>query len=212
MNSQIRFTALIVALLLGTAACTHNSDSPAEITGKTADCNKLKSSIPKDFIQGTVEVPEDYDHPEGQKIHVFYYGRVGTAENPTIVFFNGGPVSDSHGSWQSPTRITDQSEEAKKIWPMIFIDQRGTGCSSEFPRLQSEAEYIRYAHWGSKEIVKDAEVIRKKIQGGLRWKAFGQSYGGFITQRYLQVAPEGIRSMHVHGFTSGRDIDQWMAG
>lgn len=201
----------ILSLTASLAACSHNDSTPAP--PPPTKCQKLIASLPSDYIHGTVTVPEDYADPNGRKIQVFYYGRLGTDPNfPTIVFFNGGPGGSSHSSFKAMTKINDSSADAKVHLPILYIDQRGTGCSTPYLSSVTQlSDLIRLSHYGSTEIVKDAEVVRKTLLGGQKWKVFGQSFGGLISKRYLQVAPEGIRSLHVHGFSSTNDETVWLS-
>ena len=60
-------------------------------------CKAFMATLPESFFKGFVTVPEDYDNPRARQIKVFYYGRLEKDKDP-IVFFNGGPASDSHSS------------------------------------------------------------------------------------------------------------------
>lgn len=158
--------------------------------------------------QGKVEVPEDYNNPEGRKIEVFYYGRIRPGMEP-VVFFNGGPASDSHGS---ATILEDfiKNPDAQKL-SFIYIDQRGTGCSSPFPTEPTPEVVERLTHYTSTEIVKDSEVIREKLFGPQsQWKIFGQSYGGLIVHRYAITAPHSVKGAFAHGFSLMKDQTEWL--
>lgn len=164
---------------------------------ESQDCADFKNEIPAFFIQGSIEVPENWDQPNGRKINVFYYGqtRISHKSETPVVFFNGGPSQNSHipfGQFQTNAKSS--------LIPIIYIDQRGTGCSSPYPDTK-DADFInRIQHYGSRSIVKDAEALRLHLLGSKKkWKVFGQSYGGFIAHRYLEIAPEGISSIYIHG-------------
>ncbi len=208
----LRTTAALI-LTLGTWGCSRSKDNkvPPPLTSTGESCEVFKKALPKDVIQGYVEVPEDYEDPNGHKIKVFYYGRTGTVTNPTIVFFNGGPSGDSHSSYQSLESKKLEQGVTNSQFPLLYIDQRGTGCSTLYPKVQTIEDLIRLGHYGSREIVLDAETIRNKVQGKKTWKVFGQSFGGLIGKRYLQIAPKGIRSIHVHGFSNTQDDLGWLA-
>ena len=166
-------------------------------------CAEFKKTIPKDWFQDTIEVPEDPKNPEGQKIKVFYYGKITPGQTPTV-FFNGGPGSDSHYSSKSLRLWQKQRDPHEKIsW--VFIDQRGNGCSDFFPQGNSEESISRLSHYGSDGIVADAEVIRKKLLGNKPWIAFGQSFGGYITHRYFIEHPRSLKAGFSHGNTINSD-------
>lgn len=226
----MKTTLILAVLALGLAACQpQNQEKPIRIQSLTKQeiqalhvslqtglpleealqmedpCENFDSLLPKDYIQGSVQVPEDYSNPQGRKIKVFYYGKIEAGKDP-IVFFNGGPGSDSHSSYS----VMQRAPEAKKL-SFIFVDQRGTGCSDAFPNEPTKETVQRLTHYGSTEIVKDSEVIREKLLGAKsQWKVFGQSYGGLITHRYAIEAPRSIKGAFAHGFSLMNDQTEWL--
>jgi len=159
--------------------------------------------------QGHVTVPEDYSNPQGRQIKVFYYGRIQAGKDP-VIFFNGGPGSDSHGSAQIIENDYIQSPEVHKL-SFVYIDQRGTGCSDAFPTDPTKETVERLTHYTSDNIVRDSEVVREKLFGaGSKWKIFGQSYGGLIVHRYAMLAPESIKGAYAHGFSLMKDQTAWL--
>ena len=159
--------------------------------------------------QGYVTVPEDYANPHGRQIKVFYYGRVQPGKGP-VVFFNGGPASDSHGSANILENYFIQAPEVHQQ-SFVYIDQRGTGCSDAFPSDPTEETVERLTHYTSENIVRDSEVVREKLFGaGSKWKIFGQSYGGLIVHRYALEAPQSVQGAFAHGFSLMKDQTQWL--
>jgi pimeloyl-ACP methyl ester carboxylesterase len=179
---------------------------------RSEKCANFKASLPGDWFQSTAQLPEDPSQPLGRKIEVFYYGKLNAGTVP-VVFFNGGPGSDSHGSYKSLTSKQQNRFDSKKLISWVFIDQRGTGCSSAYPEVKSKedlqqpsAELLaRFSHYGSSEIVADAEAIRKSLIGNQPWVVFGQSYGGHIVHRYLLAAPKSVKSAFSHGYAVNDD-------
>ncbi len=163
-----------------------------------SDCAAFKNEdIPAYYIQGTLEVPENWDQPHGQKINIFYYGQthINHKSETPVVFFNGGPSQNSHIPFAQ-----FQTHTKSSLIPIIYIDQRGTGCSSAYPDTLDKDFLSRMQNYGSRSIVKDAEALRSHLLGSHRkWKIYGQSYGGFIAHRYLEIAPEGIAAIYSHG-------------
>ncbi len=191
ISNQLNKILISFACLISFAVCL----SAQAI--ETQDCTDFKNEIPAFFIRGSIEVPENWDQPHGQKISVFYYGQTHIkhkSETP-VVFFNGGPSQSSHipfGQFQTNAKSS--------LVPIIYIDQRGTGCSSPYPDTQDKDFLSRMQNYGSRSIVKDAEALRSHLLGQQKkWKVFGQSYGGFIAHRYLEIAPEGIAVIYAHG-------------
>ena len=184
--------------MLGPLASSHahaTSLSPAQ-----ADCQTFRSRLDPSLVQGFLNVPEDWNQPRGRKIRVFYYARLlrdssGAVIRPTV-FFNGGPANDSHSSYD-----TLEHRSSAQTLSMIYLDQRGTGCSDPYPESPiSLSTARRLTLYGSRSIVRDAEALRAQLLGkDGKWAAFGQSYGGEIVQRYIELAPAGLTSAFAHG-------------
>lgn len=187
--------------------------SPSQVA--TADtlpdpCETFRKTIPSDWQQGHLEVPEDPTSPDGIKIKVFYYGKI-LADVPPTVFFNGGPGISSHGSFRLFQTTQTKLDPDKKI-SFVFIDQRGNGCSAYYPQetvfgTDADGEDItdrekiidRLVHYGSRGIVSDSEFVRRHLLAEKKWNIFGQSFGTHVVHRYLQIAPAGVQSAHGHG-------------
>lgn len=166
-------------------------------------CTSFKSSLPRDWFQQTLEVPENPEVPDGQKIHIFAYGKVNPHSVPSI-FFNGGPGADSHSSFRVLRGNQSVRDSSKKI-SFIFIDQRGNGCSDFYPQSNaltantiSNETLQRLSHYGSREIVSDAESLRRQLFQNKKWNVFGQSYGAFIVHRYVLEKPDSVHAALAH--------------
>jgi pimeloyl-ACP methyl ester carboxylesterase len=179
------------------------------LRSETETCARFRESLPADFESDLITVPEDWTRPLGKQIQVFYYLRRakradGTPAQP-VVFFNGGPSFDSHGVSQML-----ESLEGSTALTFVYIDQRGTGCSDPYPSVKTDA--ARLPFYGSRAIVQDAEAIRSRVFGPFtRWHAFGQSYGGFIVHRYLEIAPQGLSGAFAHGASVMSLPEAWVA-
>ncbi len=185
---------VLLLLTLMTVLMTRFEAYANDLSPQAQECEDFKVEIPAYFTKGLITVPEDWSHPEGPKMKVFYYGNFGGPHEIPIIFFNGGPTFHSHvafGQIQTNAKSSDL--------PIIYMDQRGTGCSDPYPTDLTTANIERLALYGSRAIVKDAEALRKLVLKNRKWKVYGQSFGGLIAHRYLEVAPEGIASLHIHG-------------
>ncbi len=172
-----------------------NADFPEDLT---SECREFIKSLPTDFGFNFIQVPENWDqHKDSLNLRIFYYYyKPNETVAPSTIFFNGGPGFSGHNLLSAWKVLLPKY----KI-PMIFIDQRGTGCSSPYPQIVSDTETDRFSHYGSRAIVRDAEAIRKTLLGeNSKWQIFGQSYGGLIVHRYLTLYPENIKSVYSHGF------------
>ncbi len=173
----------------------------------TTECQEFIAKLPANIERGFVTVPENWNQPNGRQINIFYYGKIAEAKASTgIAFFNGGPSASSHGSYE----ILESSDGFNKL-PLIYIDQRGNGCSDSYPQGNDLETALRISNYTTTSIVKDAEAIRKKLFGEqTKWKIFGQSYGGMIVQRYVSMFPESLVSAHAHGYSIMSDQADWM--
>lgn len=165
------------------------------ITERTNRCAKFQSELPSDWFKKTILVPEDPQKPEGKKISVFYYGKITPGQTP-IIFFNGGPGFDSFSSYQI---LKD------KPLSLIYIDQRGNGCSDFYPVGDDSVTLSRLAHYGSTGIVADAEEVKKDLKISEPWIIFGQSYGGHIVHRYITKHEKSVKTAFSHGYALNDD-------
>jgi pimeloyl-ACP methyl ester carboxylesterase len=152
-------------------------------------CEEFRAGLPEDWFQELIEVPEDPAQPQGRKIRVFYYGMIHRGTVPTV-FFNGGPNDDSHNYFALFKSLPAFQDSIS----LIYIDQRGTGCSDPYPKGKETETLQRLRFYGSQGIVADAEAIRAKVWAGKKWNVFGHSYGAFVVHRYWVQAPDAIRA------------------
>ncbi|MEV0714652.1 alpha/beta fold hydrolase [Asanoa sp. NPDC050611] len=157
----------------------------------------------------TFDVPLDHADPDGPTISVFARSVAATDraddDLPWLIFFQGGPGSKS----PRPSSPSDSwFGEALKTHRVLLLDQRGTGRSTPISArtvagLTSRqlADYLRLFRADS--IVRDAEIIRRRLLGDGQWESLGQSYGGFVTLTYLSLAPSGLRSCYITGGLPG---------
>ncbi len=195
--------SVVAAFLL--TSCSKSDDSaksagggadPSEFSGRPGDCRQFIKNLPSTYFHDWLTVPENPSEPDGAKINVFYYGPKVLNKN-VVIFYNGGPGSDSHGSHKSLQAQIDRHGYTNQI-SVIYTDQRGTGCSSKFPNRRNEADVLRSRWYGSTGIVHDSEAIRQKLLGTKKWKVFGQSFGAFIVHRYVALFPNSIDAAYAH--------------
>lgn len=162
-------------------------------------CEQRLAQLGKDWTYAVVQAPLNHERPQkNQLIPIYYYFKKDQArfkEQTPILFINGGPtVSSGSGSG-----IFDRVKELKDA-NIIFMDQRGTGCSGQFPNYDAKKNLAVYKNFSSTSIVKDAELIREQIRPGKKWKILGQSFGGLTSFRYIELFPQSLHSAHIHGF------------
>ena len=161
----------------------------------------------------TFTVPLDHHRPDGEQIEVFAREvapagrRDGDPALPWLVFLQGGP------GFGSPRPFGRESwlNRALDDYRVLLLDQRGTGRSTPASRHtlgrlgspRAQADYL--SHFRADSIVRDAELIRRRLTGGEPWSVLGQSFGGFCTTTYLSLAPEGLREAFLTGGLPGLD-------
>jgi len=161
----------------------------------------------------TFTVPLDHHRPDGEQIEVFAREvapagrRDGDPALPWLVFLQGGP------GFVSPRPFGRESwlNRALDDYRVLLLDQRGTGRSTPASRHtlgrlgspRAQADYL--SHFRADSIVRDAELIRRRLTGGEPWSVLGQSFGGFCTTTYLSLAPEGLREAFLTGGLPGLD-------
>ncbi|WP_086826893.1 alpha/beta fold hydrolase [Streptomyces sp. NRRL B-24572] len=153
-------------------------------------------------------VPLDHARPDGERIEVFGRevvaadkDRSGREKLPWLVYLEGGPGFGARRSVGPQAWLG----RAVKEFRVLLLDQRGTGRSTPANRQTlplrggpaEQAEYL--AHFRADSIVKDCELIRRRLTGGAPWTVLGQSFGGFCATHYLSTAPEGLERVLITG-------------
>lgn len=162
-------------------------------------CKNFIGSLPEDYRFGWVESAEKAKDDHLPPVYVFYYHRPVANLTPTV-FFTGGPGLPSWGLFDDL-----RDSDPPNMWS-VFIDYRGVGCSSPYPKRENEMDY---AQWGSVGIVRDSEAVRKAI-GVKTWNLFGQSLGGVVVLRYIEKHPESIRNAVNNGGGVSTDYFSWL--
>ncbi len=119
-------------------AAQNSSATPdlAEVTLAPNDCSFLiqGSDDPRkrlgDIACGTLDVPENWDHPEGRRIQIGYLVLKSTAAQPMpdpVVFLAGGPGASPLTSSEIMARFFAGLRQERDV---VFFDQRGTRLSS----------------------------------------------------------------------------------
>jgi pimeloyl-ACP methyl ester carboxylesterase len=176
----------------------------------------------------TLDVPLDYEDPEGDTISVSVGRTPASGDRIGALFVNpGGPgatASDFAGQLASilPADITEHFD-------IVGVDPRGTGASSidcggdfaelygvdysidspedEETLLDVSQEYIDgceteegdlLPHLGTRDVARDMDAVREAM-GDDQISYLGFSYGTGIGQVYLDLFPEQVRAMVLDG-------------
>lgn len=150
-------------------------------------------------------VPLDHGDPDGE--HIELYGREVAAAadadpgRPWLVYLEGGPGNPARRFVGKQAWLGRAVQEFR----VLLLDQRGTGRSTPQNRQtlpqrggpQAQADHL--ALFRADSIVRDCEIVRRRLTGGAPWTVLGQSFGGFCATHYLSTAPEGLRTVLVTG-------------
>ncbi len=162
--------------------------------------------------RGFVEAPQDYAHPDGPKIPVFYrlipaYGsRHDDPSHPVIVVINGGPGMPSsayrplefdYANPSSPKNgAVDRFKYLLDSYRVLLVDQRGTDGQSvpldmENPDIDADAIALGFS---SDRQARDYHaVIEALIPKDEPFFIIAQSYGGMVGMQYLSLTSAGAR-------------------
>jgi pimeloyl-ACP methyl ester carboxylesterase len=158
----------------------------------TEECKTFLKQLPKTEVRGWLQTTvSDTDQ---RPVYVFFHNRPIKRKIPWL-YFNGGPMEADH---TLPHPVAAHFPETRASSPLIiFMDQRGTGCSS--PLSVQRENVLAYMDWGSHGIVRDSEALRKALHYA-KWNIVGQSFGGLIVSRYLTDSPESVNKAISHGY------------
>ena len=153
-------------------------------------------------LEHSFEIPLDHEDAGGERITVFAreLAHPEGRDRPFLVYFQGGPGFEAARATRNPDSPA-WLNRALEEFPVLMLDQRGTGRSSPIGTLpgltpEQQAEYL--AKFRADSIVRDAEWIRGEL-GVERWSVLGQSFGGFCVTSYLSMAPGGLREAFITG-------------
>ncbi|WP_329402956.1 alpha/beta fold hydrolase [Streptomyces melanogenes] len=152
-------------------------------------------------------VPLDHARPDGEQIELYAREVVAASRAadrerlPWLLYLEGGP------GFGARRFIGRQAwlGRALRDFRVLLLDQRGTGLSTPANRQtlplrggpREQADYL--GHFRADSIVKDCELIRRRLTGGTPWTVLGQSFGGFCATHYLSTAPEGLAAVLITG-------------
>ncbi|MBY0414135.1 MAG: alpha/beta fold hydrolase [Bdellovibrionales bacterium] len=173
-------------------------------SGTTEECKVFVKKLSANYKFGWITTPEDYDRPQEKKINIFWYSKAKPNQLP-VIFFNGGPIGTDRSSYSIQSPMEDRFDLG-----IVYMDQRGTGCSSIPPAIVDEKTAYQSSLYASEGIARDADVLRIKLLGKkTKWTVFGQSYGGMIAARYLKLYPNSILSIHTVSGVPKKDFSDF---
>ena len=191
--------------------------------GAADDNQKEKFTLEPCFVDGiknaarcaTVQLPLNYDDPDGKQIPIFVAvvpSSTASPETDAFIVFSGGP---GQASAEQGAFVDLAFDEILGKRDVILIDQRGTGKSYALscnfdpiedadiePKAAAEKcrsqQDIDVRHFTLENIIRDTEEIRARL-GYDQLNLWGGSYGTKTASLYLKRYPERVRSVVVDG-------------
>lgn len=179
----------------------------------------LRPSNPLNAECATVEVPENWDAPEGRKISLalaLVPSRAGKPEPDPVFMLAGGPGQSARESWRSIAGAFRQVLGQRHV---ILLDQRGTGASNRFDckvpddldplavdlepaqaaaQARACVEAAKDTHdaryYTSEDSARDLDHVRGLL-GATQVNLVGISYGTRMAQVYARRFPAAVRTM-----------------
>ncbi|MFC6066374.1 alpha/beta hydrolase, partial [Streptomyces ochraceiscleroticus] len=124
----------------------------------------------------TLDVPLDHTRPDGGPTITLFAREVVAAEHehrdpPLLLWLQGGPGCHA----ERPNAAGAWLRRALKDYRVVLMDQRGTGRSTPADRrtlavhadAAAAAEYL--GHFRADAIVRDAELLRRRLRGDRPW-------------------------------------------
>lgn len=212
MNRITRVTtASLIALASGISASAQDTTETTSL--ELEPC--FIAGVTERVQCGTIQVPLDYDQPDGRQIPVHVAVMPATAANPApdpLLIFAGGP-GQAAGEYGGLVNLA--FNEIKNERDIVLIDQRGTGKSyglrctfedmeavtlepKEAAQRCREDYDIDVRHFTLENIMRDVDDIRARL-GYEQLNLWGGSYGTKSVSLYLKRYPERVRSIIVDG-------------
>lgn len=165
----------------------------------TSTCHAI---IPNPHIYewGKLTVPENYSYAPSQKLEIYWERLKSTSQSPqAIVMINGGPGMSHDGFHRDNgdgTYGKDWFYALRTDFDIYYFDQRGTGESSPLSYDILERRNIRL--YGTQNICRDIEELRKHVIKQEKIVVLGESYGGMVALSYAIMYPDRVSRLVIH--------------
>ena len=196
--------------LLSISSTTWASDN--KLTLENCHLGEIRSQVKC----GKLEVPENYQKPDGDKIAVNFavLPAIDDSEYKTpLMFLAGGP---GQAAVELATVLNRVFSEVRKTRDIILVDQRGTGESSalscEFEAVDNVYSSLSdelnpqeikdcvsqfkgdVTQYNSENAIRDFDAIRAAL-GHEKLNIYGGSYGTRAGLVYMRMFPESLESV-----------------
>lgn len=166
-------------------------------------CSSVSNAaIPNPHIYdwGKIEVPENYGISNGQKLNIYWEKLVSTSEAPeAIIMINGGPGSVHNAFHRQDGKggyLKDWFYPLRTNFDIYYFDQRGNGESSPLGWDILSRHDIK--HYGTENICRDIEELRKQVIKKEKIAVLGESYGGMVALTYAIMYPDRVSKLIIH--------------
>lgn len=181
-----------------------STTSLSEKEKKADSCTQLKDELADlNWEYNEIETYENTDSLSGKKIKVAYYSQKNSPLKNPVLYLNGYA---NRKVTSSMLKALNELSESYDFDPIV-MDSRGTGCSSALPQASSLQDWQYYS---SRSIAEDAELIRQKILKSEKWKVWAHQVAGYTALRLVELAPEGVKSIHITDFTPMTSFTNYM--
>ncbi|RCK80808.1 MAG: putative prolyl aminopeptidase [Candidatus Ozemobacter sibiricus] len=155
---------------------------------------------PAIYRWGKLEVPEDYDRPDGRQIEIYWEKLTSTNPRPqALVLINGGPggTHESFHKYNAQGGLErDYFHSLRDEFEIYLFDQRGNGQSSRLSfKTLSQVDGRLY---GTVNICRDLEELRRRVIGQEKIAVLGESYGGMVALSYAIYFPDSVSRLVLH--------------
>lgn len=163
---------------------------------------------------GTIDVPEDYDRPDGRRIQlpvVIVHAIKGPATADPLVYLPGGPGASAFGT----LGLASDAAPLFRDRDLIVMEQRGNGEST--PSLVCTEEDFAACHgrltgdgigleqYSTANSARDLVELRRSL-GIDEWNVWGVSYGVSTAFALLRIDEAATRSVILDSGSEPRDI------
>lgn len=212
--------AVAASIVLALPACRREHPRSRRAAVPLTSCQLAHATMPGRVSArcGTVDVPEDWDAPDGRRIGVSFAvlrAQSNTPERDAVFFLAGGPGQSARAEFVGVAAAFARLAEQRDL---VVVDQRGTGGSAplacpadaldalaavpedDAARARSCAAALgpRVAAYGTDAFARDLDAVRAAL-GYEKVNLVGVSYGTRAAFVYARLFPDRVRSLVLDG-------------
>jgi pimeloyl-ACP methyl ester carboxylesterase len=211
---KVMWKKILTLSLLSISAMSWANES--QLTLENCHLGEIRSQVKC----GKLEVPENYQKPDGDKIAINFavLPAIDNSEyKPPLMFLAGGP---GQAATELATLLNRVFRDVRKTRDIILVDQRGTGeshpLSCDFEedgsvysditkdfKVSDVTECISQfkgdlSQFNSENAIRDFDAIRAAL-GHEKINIYGGSYGTRAGLVYMRMFPESLESVVLDG-------------